>query len=65
MEQIKQNNPTFMIKKANGKRRKILNAKALNKKIADFHFKMHDSYEVRQTIRRIADRFMPTNFLNL
>ncbi|KAA6392240.1 MAG: hypothetical protein EZS28_012232 [Streblomastix strix] len=50
-EQIKRYNPTFMIKKANGKWRKILDAKALNKKIADFHFKMHDSNEVKQTIR--------------
>ncbi|KAA6364048.1 MAG: putative reverse transcriptase, partial [Streblomastix strix] len=50
-EQIKWYNPTFMIKKANGKWRKILDAKALNKQIADFHFKMHDSIEVKQTIR--------------
>ncbi|KAA6367346.1 MAG: putative Transposon Ty3-G Gag-Pol polyprotein [Streblomastix strix] len=40
-----------MIKKANGKWRKILDAKALNKQIADFHFKMHDQIEVKQTIR--------------
>ncbi|KAA6353732.1 MAG: putative Transposon Ty3-I Gag-Pol polyprotein, partial [Streblomastix strix] len=40
-----------MIKKANGKWRKILDTKALNKQIADFHFKMHDSIEVKQTIR--------------
>ncbi|KAA6340363.1 MAG: hypothetical protein EZS28_052538, partial [Streblomastix strix] len=44
-EQIKWYNPTFMIKIANGKWRKILDAKALNKQIADFHFKMHDSIE--------------------
>ncbi|KAA6360885.1 MAG: putative Gag-Pol polyprotein, partial [Streblomastix strix] len=44
-------NPTIMKKKANGKQRKILDAKALNKQIADFHFKMHDSNEVKQTIR--------------
>ncbi|KAA6364247.1 MAG: hypothetical protein EZS28_040226 [Streblomastix strix] len=50
-EQIKWYSPTFMIKKANGKWRKILDAKALNKQIADFHFKMHDSIEVKQTIR--------------
>ncbi|KAA6311465.1 MAG: hypothetical protein EZS28_056122, partial [Streblomastix strix] len=50
-EQIKWYNPTFMIKKANGKWRKILDGKALNKQIADFHFKMHDSIEVKQTIR--------------
>ncbi|KAA6378517.1 MAG: putative Transposon Ty3-G Gag-Pol polyprotein, partial [Streblomastix strix] len=50
-EQIKWYNPTFTIKKANGKWRKILDAKALNKQIADFHFKMHDSIEVKQTIR--------------
>ncbi|KAA6361170.1 MAG: hypothetical protein EZS28_043304, partial [Streblomastix strix] len=50
-EQIKWYNPTFMIKKANGKWRKILDAKTLNKQIADFHFKMHDSNEVKQTIR--------------
>ncbi|KAA6389323.1 MAG: hypothetical protein EZS28_015154 [Streblomastix strix] len=50
-EQIKWYNPTFMIKKANGKWRKILDAKALNKQIADFHFKMHDANEVKHTIR--------------
>ncbi|KAA6376044.1 MAG: putative Transposon Ty3-G Gag-Pol polyprotein [Streblomastix strix] len=50
-KQIKWYNPTFMIKKANGKWRKILDAKALNKQIADFHFKMYDSNEVKQTIR--------------
>ncbi|KAA6400360.1 MAG: hypothetical protein EZS28_004117 [Streblomastix strix] len=50
-EQIKWYNPTFMVNKANGKWRKILDAKALNKQIADFHFKMHDSNEVKQTIR--------------
>ncbi|KAA6372115.1 MAG: putative reverse transcriptase [Streblomastix strix] len=50
-EQIKWYNLTFMIKKANGKWRKILDAKALNKQKADFHFKMHDSIEVKQTIR--------------
>ncbi|KAA6364658.1 MAG: putative reverse transcriptase [Streblomastix strix] len=50
-EQIKWYNPTFMKKKANGKWRKILDAKTLNKQIADFHFKMHDSNEVKQTIR--------------
>ncbi|KAA6395736.1 MAG: hypothetical protein EZS28_008738 [Streblomastix strix] len=49
--QIKWYNPIFMIKKAIGKWRKILDAKALNKHIADFHFKMHDSIEVKQTIR--------------
>ncbi|KAA6318577.1 MAG: hypothetical protein EZS28_054926, partial [Streblomastix strix] len=36
-EQIKWYNTTFMIKKANGKWRKILDAKTLNKQIADFH----------------------------
>ncbi|KAA6374162.1 MAG: hypothetical protein EZS28_030309 [Streblomastix strix] len=50
-EQIKWYNATFMIKNANGKCRKILDAKAFNKQIADFHFKMHDSIEVKQTIR--------------
>ncbi|KAA6393208.1 MAG: hypothetical protein EZS28_011266 [Streblomastix strix] len=40
-----------MIKKANGKWRKIPDAKALNKQIANFHFKMHDSIEVKQIIR--------------
>ncbi|KAA6371932.1 MAG: putative reverse transcriptase [Streblomastix strix] len=50
-EQIKWYNPTFMIKKANGKWRRILDAKTLNKQIADFQFKMHDSIEVKQTIR--------------
>ncbi|KAA6401434.1 MAG: hypothetical protein EZS28_003032 [Streblomastix strix] len=49
-EQIKWYNPTFMIKKANGKWRKILDVKALNKQIVDFHFKMHYSNEVKQTI---------------
>ncbi|KAA6357958.1 MAG: hypothetical protein EZS28_046516 [Streblomastix strix] len=49
-EKIKWYNPTFMIKKANGKWRKILDAKALNQQLADFHFKMHDSIEVKQTI---------------
>ncbi|KAA6360769.1 MAG: hypothetical protein EZS28_043705, partial [Streblomastix strix] len=50
-EQIKWYNPTFMIKKANGKWRKIPDTKTLNKQIADFHFKNHDSNEVKQTIR--------------
>ncbi|KAA6375675.1 MAG: hypothetical protein EZS28_028801 [Streblomastix strix] len=50
-EQIQWYNPTFMIRKANWKWRKIPDAKALNKQIADFHFKMHDSNEVKQTIR--------------
>ncbi|KAA6388479.1 MAG: hypothetical protein EZS28_015994 [Streblomastix strix] len=49
--QIQWYNPIFRIKKANGKKRKILDAMALNKQIADFHFKMHDSIEVKQTIR--------------
>ncbi|KAA6355959.1 MAG: putative reverse transcriptase, partial [Streblomastix strix] len=40
-----------MIKKANGKWRKIRDAKTLNKQGADFYFKMHDSNEVKQTIR--------------
>ncbi|KAA6396971.1 MAG: hypothetical protein EZS28_007505 [Streblomastix strix] len=40
-----------MRKNANGKWRNILDAKALNKEITDFHFKMHDSNEVKQTIR--------------
>ncbi|KAA6386052.1 MAG: hypothetical protein EZS28_018418, partial [Streblomastix strix] len=40
-----------MIKKANGKWRKILDAKALNKENADFHFKILDSNELQQTIR--------------
>ncbi|KAA6361437.1 MAG: hypothetical protein EZS28_043035, partial [Streblomastix strix] len=50
-DQIKRYNPTFIIKKANGKWRKILDVKALNKQIADFHFKMHDSNEGKQTIK--------------
>ncbi|KAA6388424.1 MAG: hypothetical protein EZS28_016047 [Streblomastix strix] len=50
-EQIKWYNHIFMIKKANGKQRKKLDAKALNKEIADFPFKMHDSNKVKQTIR--------------
>ncbi|KAA6395589.1 MAG: hypothetical protein EZS28_008888 [Streblomastix strix] len=50
-EKIKWYNQTFMIKKANRKWRMILGAKVLNKQIADFHFKMHDSNEVKQTIR--------------
>ncbi|KAA6355754.1 MAG: hypothetical protein EZS28_048719, partial [Streblomastix strix] len=44
-------NPKFMEKETNRKRRKILNAKALNIQIADFQFKMQDSNEVKQTIR--------------
>ncbi|KAA6396701.1 MAG: hypothetical protein EZS28_007769 [Streblomastix strix] len=50
-EKIKWYIPIFMIKKENGKWRKILDAKALNIQITDFHFKMHDSFEMRQTIR--------------
>ncbi|KAA6340254.1 MAG: hypothetical protein EZS28_052545, partial [Streblomastix strix] len=50
-EQNKLYNPTFMIMKVNEEQRKILDAKAPNKQIADFHFKMHDSNEVKQTIR--------------
>ncbi|KAA6354575.1 MAG: hypothetical protein EZS28_049898 [Streblomastix strix] len=50
-EQIKRNNLTFMIKKAKGKCRKILDTKVLNKQIADYHFKMHDSNVVKQIIR--------------
>ncbi|KAA6389016.1 MAG: hypothetical protein EZS28_015454, partial [Streblomastix strix] len=50
-EQIKRYNLTFMIKKANGILKKILDAKALNKQITDFYFKMHDSIEVKQTKR--------------
>ncbi|KAA6382811.1 MAG: hypothetical protein EZS28_021663 [Streblomastix strix] len=50
-EQIKWYNPTFMIKKANGQWRKILDVIALNKQIADFRFKMHNSNEMKQTIR--------------
>ncbi|KAA6386676.1 MAG: putative Pro-Pol polyprotein [Streblomastix strix] len=67
-EQIKQYNPTFMIKKANGKWRKILDAKALNKFNADFHFKNHDSNEQKQTIR-IGDLstslYLPSTFHHL
>ncbi|KAA6360527.1 MAG: hypothetical protein EZS28_043946 [Streblomastix strix] len=44
-------NLTFMIKKTNGKWRKILDAKVQNKQIADFHFKMNDSNQVIQTVR--------------
>ncbi|KAA6366618.1 MAG: putative Transposon Ty3-G Gag-Pol polyprotein, partial [Streblomastix strix] len=50
-EQIKWYNQTFMIKKAYEKCRKIFDAKALNKLIADFHFKRHDSNEMKQTIK--------------
>ncbi|KAA6359693.1 MAG: putative Transposon Ty3-G Gag-Pol polyprotein [Streblomastix strix] len=50
-KQNKWYNPTFMIQKANRKWRKILDAKTLNKQIADFHFKMHDLNEVKQIIR--------------
>ncbi|KAA6403178.1 MAG: hypothetical protein EZS28_001304 [Streblomastix strix] len=50
-EQIKWYNLTFMIKKANGKQRKRLDAEALNKQISDFDFKIYDSNEVKQTIR--------------
>ncbi|KAA6356926.1 MAG: hypothetical protein EZS28_047547 [Streblomastix strix] len=50
-EYIIQCNLTLKIEKAIGNWRKILDAKALNKQIADFHFKMHDQNEVKQTIR--------------
>ncbi|KAA6398209.1 MAG: hypothetical protein EZS28_006262 [Streblomastix strix] len=50
-EQIKCYNQTFMKTKANGKWRKILDAKAPNKQIASFHIKIYDSNEVKQTIR--------------
>ncbi|KAA6351526.1 MAG: hypothetical protein EZS28_051839 [Streblomastix strix] len=40
-----------MIKKANGKWRKILDAKELNKLIAGFNFKRHDSNELKLTIK--------------
>ncbi|KAA6353941.1 MAG: hypothetical protein EZS28_050532, partial [Streblomastix strix] len=43
--------PDIHDKETNEKWRKILDAKALNKQIADFHFKMYDSNEVKQTIR--------------
>ncbi|KAA6390857.1 MAG: hypothetical protein EZS28_013617 [Streblomastix strix] len=49
-DQIKLYNPKFMIMKANGKWRKILDAKTLNKQIVYFHFKMHDANEVKQII---------------
>ncbi|KAA6382938.1 MAG: hypothetical protein EZS28_021537 [Streblomastix strix] len=38
-EQLKWYNPTFMIQKVNGKWRKILDAKSLNKQIAEFYIK--------------------------
>ncbi|KAA6360533.1 MAG: hypothetical protein EZS28_043939 [Streblomastix strix] len=50
-EQNKLYNPTFMIMKTDEEWRKILDANKLNKQIADFHFKMHDSNEVNKTIR--------------
>ncbi|KAA6395485.1 MAG: hypothetical protein EZS28_008984 [Streblomastix strix] len=50
-DHVKWHNLKFMIKKAIWKWRKILDAKALNKQVADFHFKMHESTEVKQTIR--------------
>ncbi|KAA6353356.1 MAG: hypothetical protein EZS28_051118 [Streblomastix strix] len=40
-----------MIKKVNKKLRKILDAKMLNKDITDLQFMMHDSKEIKQTIR--------------
>ncbi|KAA6376416.1 MAG: hypothetical protein EZS28_028056 [Streblomastix strix] len=49
-DQIKLFNPSLRIKMANGKWRKIFDTKALNKQIADFHFKMHDSNEIKQAI---------------
>lgn len=49
--EIRWYNPTFMIRKANGKWRKILDAKKLNKEISNLHFKMHDSNEVKEMIR--------------
>ncbi|KAA6388043.1 MAG: hypothetical protein EZS28_016432 [Streblomastix strix] len=48
---IKRNNLKLTIRKANGKCRKILDTKPLNKQNADFHFKMHDSNKEKQTIR--------------
>ncbi|KAA6357325.1 MAG: hypothetical protein EZS28_047148, partial [Streblomastix strix] len=54
-EQIKQHNPTLLIKNANRKWGNIQAGTALNMEIADFHFKMHDSNEVKQTIR-LGDR---------
>ncbi|KAA6395240.1 MAG: hypothetical protein EZS28_009231 [Streblomastix strix] len=39
------------MKEKKQKWRKIQDSKALNKQNADFHFKMHDSNEVKQTIR--------------
>ncbi|KAA6394067.1 MAG: hypothetical protein EZS28_010400 [Streblomastix strix] len=50
-EQIKRYNLTFTIKKADRKWKKILDAKEINKQIADFYFKRHGSSEVKQTIR--------------
>ncbi|KAA6377234.1 MAG: hypothetical protein EZS28_027236 [Streblomastix strix] len=50
-EQIEQLNLTFIIRKTIGKLRKIVDAKAMNIEIADFHFKMHASNEVKQIIR--------------
>ncbi|KAA6399441.1 MAG: hypothetical protein EZS28_005039 [Streblomastix strix] len=44
-----------MIKKINGKWINILDSKVQNKDFADFHFKKHDSNEVKQTIR-LGDR---------
>ncbi|KAA6360452.1 MAG: hypothetical protein EZS28_044021 [Streblomastix strix] len=49
--QTKWYNPSFMKKKVSRKWRKILDAEVLNEEIADFHFKMHDLNEVKQTIR--------------
>ncbi|KAA6394945.1 MAG: hypothetical protein EZS28_009526 [Streblomastix strix] len=50
-DQIKLYNLIFTIKKANGKQRQIQDAKTLNKQIADFHTKLPDSNEVKQTIK--------------
>ncbi|KAA6376528.1 MAG: hypothetical protein EZS28_027943 [Streblomastix strix] len=58
-EQIKWHILTFMIKKAKGKWRKILYEKMQNKQIADFHFKMYDSNEVKQTIRPVQTELQP------
>ncbi|KAA6359390.1 MAG: hypothetical protein EZS28_045083 [Streblomastix strix] len=49
-EQIKWYNPTFIINKINWKRRNILDAKLQNKEMADFHFTMHDSNEVKKQL---------------
>ncbi|KAA6359559.1 MAG: hypothetical protein EZS28_044914, partial [Streblomastix strix] len=51
-EQARQFNPTFIIPKPHQKRRKILDASALNKEIQTIHFKVNGTDQVRDLIRK-------------